>query len=154
DARQKNDALRQIGVQLSASAAESAQAVARVLAQRDELQRQLAYWQQERFERWLASEALGDPAFFAQHMDAAAAKRLCMAAAESLPWAAVFARTEAGWQFTMSGKGIDLRPIQKRLCEAFSGRGGGKPDLVQGTLGPCGEADIRALLSGRPVMPV
>lgn len=149
DARQKGEALRQIGVQLSASAAESAQAVARLLAQRDELQRQLIHWQQEAFDRWLAREAAQSPVFFAQHMEAATAKRLCLAAAERLPWVGIFTQTETGWQFVMSGSAMDLRPLQKRLCEAFSGRGGGKPDLVQGTLGPCAEVEIRALLTAR-----
>ena len=33
-----------------------------------------------------------------------------------------------------SGSGIDLRPLSKMLNEAFSGRGGGKPEIVQGSL--------------------
>ncbi len=150
DSRLKNEALRQIGVQLSAPACESAQAVARLLAQRDELLRQLAHWQQEAFGRWLTCDASREPVFFTQHMEAATAQRLCMLAVERLPWAGIFTKTEGGWQFVMSSQGADLRPLQRRLCEAFSGRGGGKPDLVQGMLGPCGEADIAALLAGQP----
>lgn len=48
---------------------------------------------------------------------------------------AVFAGTdEAGYRYVIGSKSEDVRPICKMLNGAFSGRGGGKPEMVQGTL--------------------
>ncbi len=52
---------------------------------------------------------------------------------------AVFVGTdEAGYRYVIGSRSEDVRPISKKLNEAFSGRGGGKPEMVQGTL--CGKA--------------
>lgn len=49
--------------------------------------------------------------------------------------AAVFAGNDtAGYRYVMGSKVMDVRPIAKLLNEKFSGRGGGKPEMVQGTL--------------------
>lgn len=57
--------------------------------------------------------------------------------------AAVFSKAERdGYRYVIGSKEIDVRPFSKRLNERFHGRGGGKPEMVQGSL--CGnEMEIR-----------
>lgn len=48
---------------------------------------------------------------------------------------AVFAETEdGGYRYVIGSHTEDVRPLCKKLNEAFSGRGGGKPEMVQGSL--------------------
>lgn len=48
---------------------------------------------------------------------------------------AVFAGTdEVGYRYVIGSRSEDVRPISKKLNEAFAGKGGGKPEMVQGTL--------------------
>lgn len=50
-----------------------------------------------------------------------------------------------GYRYVLGSKREDVRVYAKRLNERFSGRGGGKPDMVQGTIGGT-EIEIRKLL--------
>ncbi len=56
---------------------------------------------------------------------------------------AVFAgNEEQGFRYVIGSRERDVRPLCRRINEAFGGRGGGKPEMVQGSL--CGnERDIR-----------
>ena len=57
---------------------------------------------------------------------------------------AVFAGTdEGGYRYVIGSRKEDVRPYSKMLNEAFGGRGGGKPEMVQGSLAGA-EALIRA----------
>ena len=48
---------------------------------------------------------------------------------------AVFAGTEEnGYRYVIGSREVDVRPISKKLNVAFNGRGGGKPEMVQGSL--------------------
>lgn len=48
---------------------------------------------------------------------------------------AVFAgNDEEGYRYVIGSHAEDVRPLCKKLNEAFSGRGGGKPEMVQGSL--------------------
>lgn len=56
---------------------------------------------------------------------------------------AVFAGdTKKGYRYVIGSKCVDVRPIAKMLNEKFEGRGGGKPEMVQGSLSG-NENDIR-----------
>lgn len=58
--------------------------------------------------------------------------------------AAVFAGAPAdGYRYVVGSKILDVRPFAKRLNERFQGRGGGKPEMVQGSLGVGEERKIR-----------
>lgn len=51
------------------------------------------------------------------------------------PVCAVFAGTEeAGYRYVIGSRKRDVRPLCKKLNETFEGRGGGKPEMVQGSL--------------------
>ena len=48
---------------------------------------------------------------------------------------AVFAGNEVeGYRYVIGSKHVDVRPYAKMLNDAFQGRGGGKPEMVQGSL--------------------
>lgn len=59
---------------------------------------------------------------------------------------AVFAGTEeAGYRYVIGSKEEDVRPLCRKMNEAYGGRGGGKPEMVQGSLRG-EEEEIRAWL--------
>ena len=56
---------------------------------------------------------------------------------------AVFSGTpEAGYRYVMGSRTADVRPLSKELNSAFDGRGGGRPEMVQGTV-KGGEDEMR-----------
>ena len=55
---------------------------------------------------------------------------------------------EAGYQYAIGLPGGDLRPLVRDLNQALHGRGGGKPDFVQGAV-QASKADIEAFFAGR-----
>ena len=48
--------------------------------------------------------------------------------------AAVFAGAEGSYRYVIGSKSVDTRVLAKSLNEKFQGRGGGKPDMVQGSV--------------------
>ena len=61
--------------------------------------------------------------------------------------AAVFAGSDSeGYRYVMGSKTVDVRPIAKILNTTFNGRGGGKPEMVQGSLFG-GQEEIKEALS-------
>ncbi len=59
---------------------------------------------------------------------------------------AVFAGSDAdGYRYVIGSKTEDVRDLGKQLNEAFSGRGGGKPQMIQGSLKGT-ENEIRRML--------
>ena len=49
-----------------------------------------------------------------------------------------------GYRYVIGSKSEDVRPINQKLREQFGARGGGKPEMVQGSLTGTAE-DIKAL---------
>lgn len=61
-------------------------------------------------------------------------KRLC----------AVFGGDEEhGFRYVIGSRILDMRPLAKELNETFHGRGGGKPEMVQGSV-QGNESEMRA----------
>lgn len=59
---------------------------------------------------------------------------------------AVFAGNETdGYRYVIGSKKMDVRPLAKKLNEQFQGRGGGKPEMVQGSVRG-NETEIREAL--------
>jgi alanyl-tRNA synthetase len=50
---------------------------------------------------------------------------------------------EQGYKYAVGQKGGDLRAVTKAMNQALNGRGGGKPEFVQGSV-RSGEEAIRA----------
>ena len=54
---------------------------------------------------------------------------------------------EAGWRYAIGHAGGDLRAFSKRMNDALRGRGGGKPEFVQGSV-QASRAEIKAFWNG------
>lgn len=55
---------------------------------------------------------------------------------------ALFAETEDGFNYLVASKTGDTRSIAKTLNENFSGKGGGRPDCVQGKIAKCDKQNL------------
>ena len=139
--------IRRASIALSAQKHEVADAVDRVLAERDSLRAAndalglrvfalLAEKEQNQDVRVVACDAL--PASQARK----AAGWLCEGAQLGL---ALIPR-EDGWSFALASQTRDVRPVCRALCAAFGGRGGGPSDMAQGVLSGGAEEDIRQKL--------
>ena len=61
-------------------------------------------------------------------------------------FASSFCGENESYRYCIASNNVDLRPLSKAINEAFSGRGGGKPEIVQGSL--CGtQTEIEKFLS-------
>ena len=56
-----------------------------------------------------------------------------------------FCGEEAAYRYCIASKATDLRPLAKKLNSAFNGKGGGRPEIVQGSISAT-EEEIRAFL--------
>lgn len=60
---------------------------------------------------------------------------------------AVFAgNDETGYRYVIGSRTVDVRTLCKGLNEAFAGRGGGKPEMVQGSAAGAEDAILRFML--------
>lgn len=71
-------------------------------------------------------------------------RRFCLILAESFGIAAVFSGEKGEYKYTVASKTGDCREAAKKINSAFSGRGGGKAELCQGSCSG-NEAEIREL---------
>lgn len=88
----------------------------------------------------------GDVLLLESAMSAESIRRLCGAVQESAGGrCAVFAGEDGTYQYAVSQPGGDLRALAKEINTALNGRGGGKPEFIQGSV-QAAAADIRGLL--------
>lgn len=77
----------------------------------------------------------GDVVLFEEDLGADGVRRLCDAVLQVCGGrAAVFSRTEGGYQYALGTQTGDLRPLTKALNASCNGRGGGKPTFTQGSV--------------------
>lgn len=137
---------RAVSHALSAKPGELAEAVERLLRERDALARQAEDLAVRDLEHTAAAEA-GKPVRLAVSdcLPPAHLRKAAGSLAEGAVLGLVLLPRGEGWQFALSGAG-DVRPAAKALCARFGGKGGGAPDMVQGMLAGGTPADIRAAL--------
>ena len=140
--------VRESSVTLSCKQHETAEAVARLLAERDQLRYKNEQLGLRVFDMLAAQEEGQDMRVVACDVLAPgavrkAAGRLCAGARMGL----VLAPREEGWNFALSSQTEDVRPATKALCAAFGGKGGGPKDMTQGVLSGGTEEEIRAAFS-------
>ena len=62
-------------------------------------------------------------------------RKMCDLLADKVTVAAVLSGSdEAGYKYTLASRTMDLRQLAKDFNTALSGRGGGKPEMVQGNV--------------------
>ena len=94
-------------------------------------------------------DGAGDVLLVEGDMSSDSVRRLCDAVqARCGGRCAVFAGADGSYKYAIGQPGGDLRALVKELNAALSGRGGGKPAFVQGSV-QAGEEAIRAFFAGK-----
>lgn len=121
---------------LSAKPGETAVAVERLQKETYTLRGRVAELEEGDFHR--KAEALagkGDVLLIEGTMSADSLRKLCgMVKEKCLGRCAVFAGADGAYQYAIAQDGGDLRGLAKDLNAALNGRGGGKPEFVQGSV--------------------
>lgn len=127
----------QVSHLLSAKVFETGAAVERLLAENEALKSRLASLEESRFAA-LAREyaGAGDVLLFEDGLSSDSLRRLCDAVLHACGGrCACFSGDDSsGYKYAVGQAGGNLRDFVKELNQALSGRGGGKPDFVQGSV--------------------
>ena len=142
----------QVSHLLSAKVFETGAAAERLLAENEGLKAKLSALEERRFAQ-LAQEYAGAGAVlhFEEGLSPDGLRRLCDAILHQCGGrCACFSGGEGqGYKYAVGQAGGDLRAFTKELNQALGGRGGGKPDFVQGSV-QASQADIRAFFAQHP----
>lgn len=65
---------------------------------------------------------------------------------KSEKFTACFCSEKGSYRYCITSRHINLQPLSKALNSAFSGRGGGKPEIVQGSISAESESSIKEFL--------
>ena len=133
---------------LSAKVFETGAAVERLLEENNALKSRVLTMEEHRFAD-LAQTCAGerDVVLFEPSLSPDGLRRLCDALLRNCSGrCACFSGSDGqGYKYAIGEHGGDLRSFTKALNQALQGRGGGKPDFVQGSL-QAAEEEIRAFL--------
>lgn len=139
----------QISVRLSAKPDQTSSAVQRLFEENFCLKGRMNHMEGEMFAN-MASEyaGIGDVLLFQEGLEADSVRRLADAVTQSCGGrCAVFSRNQDGsYKYAMGQIDGDLRHLTKEMNAVLSGRGGGKPNFVQGSV-QADEGKIRAFFS-------
>ena len=140
----------QISHLLSAKPTGTAAAVERLRREAEALRARVAALEEEDFARKAERyDGAGDVLLVEGDMSSDSVRRLCDAVqARCGGRCAVFAGADGSYKYAIGQPGGDLRALVKELNAALSGRGGGKPAFVQGSV-QAGEEAIRAFFAGK-----
>ncbi|MBD5162846.1 MAG: alanyl-tRNA editing protein [Oscillibacter sp.] len=121
---------------LSARPGETAAAVERLQKETYTLRGRVAELEESDFARKAEALAgIGDTLLIEGTMSADSLRKLCgMVKDRCLGRCAVFAGADGAYQYAIAQDGGDLRGLAKELNAALNGRGGGKPEFVQGSV--------------------
>lgn len=141
DYAQKHDAIRAAGALLCVKALDVPAAAQRLMQTRDALNAQLDELSNALFE---AQKASSQGRVFLPCMRAPQMKKSAAALSELYPLGAVFAGSaQGGWAFALCAQpgAADAGAACRALCKALGGKGGGSPEMAQGTL-PAAEQEL------------
>ena len=137
-----------IGQALSVKPVASAAAVERLQGELGALKLRCAKLEESVFAQTAAQYAgRGDVLLFADELSGDSLRRLCDAVANACSGrCAVFAGADGAYKYAIGRADGDLRELTKKMNTALSGRGGGKPNFVQGSVS-CERAAIEAFFA-------
>ena len=141
----------QISRLLSAKPLQTGTAVERLLAENETLKSRLISLENHRFEALAGQYAgQGDVLLFEDGLSSDALRRLCDAVLHTCGGrCACFSDSDGqGYKYAVGQPGGDLRTFVKELNQGLHGRGGGKPDFVQGSV-QASRGEIEAFFAGR-----
>ena len=152
DYRARLRVTKEISGLTSAKQLETPQAVRRL---QEELEKTKYALTQERQRAALEkAEALeyreGDLCLFFPELDMRALRELVNAAADKCSGiCAAFTGTEGDWKFIIGSRRVDLKAASKDLLAGIGGRGGGSPEMLQGS-STAGQREIEAWFAAHP----
>lgn len=144
----KEESVKEIMASLAAKEELVAEAVEHLKEENSALKQKI-YEQQKNLLKKMAEEIPEESyavCLFDENLEGAAPRELMnMILARNVQVCGVFAGNEnAGFRYVIGSQNCDVRKLCKSLNAAFEGRGGGKPEMVQGSLKGT-ENDIRKL---------
>ena len=134
---EKARSVSRISALLSAKPEDVADAVERLLCERDSLNYRLGGLKRRiiQSEVDIIEKTDENLLFFEQDFDAKDLQLLVNAAKEKCAVAAAFSGDDgSGYKYALASKSVDLRETAKDMNRALNGRGGGRPELVTGTV--------------------
>lgn len=141
DYRKRQQSVTEISVALSAKPEKVGEAVLRLKEQQSHLREQLNRMQERYLQQKLAelTENERNVCLFEEELDSIAARNFVNAAVEKCEGVcgAFIGTDENGYHYILGSRTTDLRTFSKVLNEKFQGKGGGKPEMVQGSLSGC-----------------
>jgi len=147
--KKQNEAQR-ISVLLSAPQNEISSAVERVVNEQEKLKRRITELSREMSSLKAAAieETEGNIVIFDELLDEPALREIVNAAAKKCPGiAAVFSGNDAeGYKYIIGSRTVDLRKAAAEINRMICGRGGGKPEMIQGSC-TNSEAVIKEMLN-------
>ncbi len=137
---------------LSAKIFETGSAVSRLLSENEALKARMMAMEEQHFAALATQhEGKGDVMVFEDGLAPDGVRRLCVAIMERCGGRCVCfsGKDSEGYKYAMGHKGGDLKELTKSLNQTLNGRGGGKPDFVQGSVN-ASQADIEAFFAAIP----
>ena len=136
--------VREIGRLLSVKPGETAEATAKLYAERDALRLRTETLGMRLFEAEAERErGKRVRLVVADMLNAGQLRKAAGLLAEGAALALVLAPREDGCSFALSAQESDVRGATKALCARFGGKGGGPKDMTQGVLGKATPEEIR-----------
>lgn len=138
DYQQKQESVGKVSAALSAKQEKIADAVAHLQEQQVKLREQLNRIQAIYLEEKLAKINAEDKfvCIFEESLDSIAMRNFVNGAMERCDGicGAFIGSDDEGYHYILGSKSLDVREVSKKLNEKFHGKGGGKPQMVQGSL--------------------
>ena len=138
DYQQKQESVGKVSAALSAKPEKIAEAVEHLQEQQAKLREQLnhiqAMYLQEKLDKIHAEDQC--ICIFEEALDSIAMRNFVNGAMERCDGicGAFIGNDEKGYHYILGSKELDVREISKQLNAKFNGKGGGKPQMVQGSL--------------------
>jgi len=152
DYRQKQAGVTQVSVALSAPPEKVGEAVLHLKEQQGKLKEHLNRMQEAYLEQKLLEITLKDKnvCIFEEELDNIAARNFVNAAMELCSGiCGVFVGSdEGGYRYILGSKTVDLRVFSRELNSRFQGKGGGKPEMVQGSLAGTKDEIFQMIMEG------
>ena len=133
--------------QLSAKREEVAEAVAKLGNDLGTAKAEIKALNEKLAETSLSTETVGNTLVgFTSEADFNTLRNIANSKIDTAEYVALFAETADGFNYLVASKMGDTRSIAKALNENFSGKGGGKPDCVQGKIAKTDKANLIEIL--------
>lgn len=149
DALEKENSVKEISHELSAKPNEIAEAVRRLKTEAGHCREKLSRFEMQYLDGKLAelTPGTGDYFLFEEEMDKNAARRFVDSGMRKLSGiCGIFlGNGEHGYQYILGSLSVNLRDYLKDFHAGCPGKGGGKPEMVQGTVNASREAILAAL---------